>query len=613
MHGIGGPDPGGVLGCEPGSTPVVSWRSEARSRSAVRRCAGENEVHLYHWSPLTSGSRTFALWPLLLPFTLVNLAGWMAPSRRRPGPARLHRAAAVVVGLATTAAASVWLVLAALIVWAEVGDAPSWLPGSAATDRFSVALASAAAAMGVLVLAATFAAAGFERFRPSSWGPAGRSAGRPWASLSARLDDPRFYDGGAAHATRWRVHVTVAVAALAAVAAAVHAGGTERSGEVVGRALLVVGAVHGVTLAAVVAAATGRDGDRRLSRRLVGAATATLGVILLGGLVLSATIALAGIGAVPPGPAAVLYDCYGWAALAGLAGVVVAVVNALLRRTPAESGPARALVPTIDARLRARLATVLSDLDVVVSGLAGGFAAAAGAAVAIRWSAIWDGSWRLTATAPVNIARSTFAFVLGAVVLNVIKSRASPAVLRRIGNIWDIVTFWPRAYHPFAVRPYAERAVPELQEFLRTAPRHGRLMVAAHSQGSVLAYAAVRPFVAGEGADATCSLPPFALVTFGSPLRALYAALFPHYFEPGEFDTTRRAIAGGWTNLFRCTDHVGRAVFTDDAEAVEAGAVGPDRPLADGDDLDGRVHGHNDYWGDPAVRQAVATGAATVA
>ena len=602
VHGIGGPDPAGVLGCPPNAS-VVSWRSGAGARSVVRCKAGDREVHLYHWSPLTSGSRSFALWPLLLPYTLVNVAGYMAPPGTSDRRRTLHRAGVVWVGLATTAATVAWLIVAAVAVWREVsGGDVGRRPGGMSGLYFTAAAVSAALAMAVLVLGATYMAAGFERYRRAAWPETPRPWKWPWgAGMASRLDDPQFYDNGTEHKVRWRVHVVVAVVAWIGVVATVYLGGTERTGHFLGRALIVVGVLQslGAALVAVAGLIPGEGDDRRLTRRLLGSGTAVLGILLLGGLVLSALIAVTGIDEVPPGAAAVLYDCYGWAILAAIGAAVFCLALALLSPVPAERGPTRVLLPTAGARLRARLATILSRLDYIVVTLAVAFSAATVAAVAVRWDELDDDSWRLTATPPVNIARSTFAFVLAFTVLNLVKSRAAPAALKRIGNVWDILTFWPRAFHPFAVRPYAERAVPELQEFMAGAPRRDQMVVAAHSQGTVLAYAAIRPSVAGTDDP----LPPFSLITFGSPLRALYAAVFPYYFDVDDFEATRQGVPGGWLNYFRFTDHVGRDVFD--------GAATADRPLADALPPAGKVLGHNDYWGEPEIRAAVALGAVT--
>jgi hypothetical protein len=600
VHGIGGPAPASVLGCPPNAS-VVSWRSGSDARSVVRCKAGDRDVHLYHWSPLTSGSRSFALWPLLLPYTLVNVAGYMAPPGRSEGRRTLHRAGVVWVGLATTAATVAWLVMAAVAVWREVsGGDVGRRPGGMSGLYFTAAAVSAALAMAVLVLGATYMATGFERYRRASWPAAPRPWRWPWgAGVGARLDDPQLYDNGTEHKVRWRIHVAVAVVAWLAVVATVYVGGTERTGHFLGRALIVVGVLQGLGAALVaVAGLLPSAGDhRRLTRRLLGSGTAVLGILLLGGLVLSALITVTGIEEVPPGAAAVLYDCYGWAILAAIGATVFCLVLALLTPVAAEKGPGRVLLPTAGARLRARLATILSRLDYIVFALAVAFSTATVVAVGLRWGELDDDSWRLTATPPVNIARATFAFVLAFTVLNLVKSRAAPAALKRIGNVWDILTFWPRAFHPFAVRPYAERAVPELQEFMAAAPRRDQLVVAAHSQGTVLVYAAIRPSVSGRGEP----LPPFSLVTFGSPLQALYAAVFPHYFDEAEFEQTRLGVPGGWLNYFRYTDHVGREVF-------DAGSA--DRPLVDAKPPAGKVLGHNDYWVEPEIRAAVALGAA---
>ncbi len=565
-------------------------------------------MHVYHWSPLTSGSRSFAVWPLLLPFTLVNVAGWMAPPGDSDRRRMLHRIGVVWVGLATTAATVVWLLVAALAVWREVsGGGRGRAPGEVSVLFFTAAAASAALAMAGLVLMATYMAQGFERFRPPTWPDRPKPWRWPWgAGATARLDDLAFFDNGDEHEVRWRIHVGVAAVTFVLVVATVFAGGTERAGHFVGRALIVVGVLQalGVALVAVAGLLRSAGDDRRITRRLLGAATALLGVLLLGGLVLSALITVAGIDEVTPGPTAVLYDCYGWATLAAIGGAVAVLVVTLLTPVAAEKVAGQAVLPTLDARFRARLATVLSNLDRIVCALSIGFALTTLIAVGVRWSAIFDDTWRLTATPPVNVARSTFAFVLAFTILNLVKSRAAPAALRRIGNVWDILTFWPRTFHPFAVRPYAERAVPELQEFLRAAARRDGMVVAAHSQGTVLVYAAVRPYVAG-GSAVGSPLPPFSMVTFGSPLQTLYAAIFPHYFSAVDFDATRADIPGGWVNCFRFTDHVGRAVFVPDGVAVADMAGGADVAIADARGADGKVNGHNDYWLEPVVRDAV--------
>jgi len=183
-------------------------------------------------------------------------------------------------------------------------------------------------------------------------------------------------------------------------------------------------------------------------------------------------------------------------------------------------------------------------------------------------------------------------------VLNLVKSRANPESLRRIGNLWDVITFWPRSFQPFAVRPYAERAVPELREFVLHGPQRPPLVVTAHSQGSVLIVAALCP-VAAEVPTTT------GLVTFGSPLRSLYAKLFPRSFPAASLQPVRR-----WRNVFRYTDHVGRAVFATDGQALDAYERQPtgtlaDRPIPDPSPTDPVLEGHNRYWASAEVRDAV--------
>ncbi|MGW0773759.1 hypothetical protein ACWD01_08945 [Streptomyces sp. NPDC002835] len=122
---------------------------------------------------------------------------------------------------------------------------------------------------------------------------------------------------------------------------------------------------------------------------------------------------------------------------------------------------------------------------------------------------------------------------------------------RTIGILWDVGTFWPRAAHPFAPPCYAERAVPDLtwRMCTWTARTGGRLVISGHSQGSVLAAAAVWQLPMATRRRV-------ALLTYGSPLERLYGRWFPAYFGP-------KALLGlsteldCWRNLWRHTDPIG--------------------------------------------------------
>ncbi|MCB5166714.1 hypothetical protein LG634_17945 [Streptomyces bambusae] len=166
---------------------------------------------------------------------------------------------------------------------------------------------------------------------------------------------------------------------------------------------------------------------------------------------------------------------------------------------------------------------------------------------------------------------------------------------RTIGILWDVGTFWPRAAHPFAPPCYAERAVPDLAWRMTTwtGRTGGRLVVSGHSQGSVLAAAAVR------------QLPPeararVALLTYGSPLRRLYGRWFPAYFGPGPLAALHRDV-DCWRNLWRATDPIGGPVLGP-ADGVDRGPLAD--PLAYGrtaeHPLPAPILGHDDYQSDPA-------------
>jgi hypothetical protein len=150
----------------------------------------------------------------------------------------------------------------------------------------------------------------------------------------------------------------------------------------------------------------------------------------------------------------------------------------------------------------------------------------------------------------------------------------------RIGMLWDVVSFWPRVFHPFAPPAYAARAVPELTRRIeevvgtRKAPR-GAVVLSGHSQGSVLSQAvAVR--LSQHAQERT------RLVTHGSPIVRFYRTYFPRYFPPTLLDYVARSMGdgpetwdGGWLNFWRPTDPIGDPVF-------EPAPDGQARHVADG-------------------------------
>jgi hypothetical protein len=595
VHGVGGTSPESMLGsC--GAPPVVAWRSDPAARSKVYRRADLPGVFAYHWAPLTSGSRWFALWPLLLPFTLSNVAGFMTSSERGVRAA-VFRTAAVLQAMALTATATWWAWAGALLVLQGV-DLPDWIPGA---RRTWAALFLGAVLMAILVLAATYGADGFERYRRSTW--ATEQPSRPWGRHAfTDLTDTRFYDNGRAHAARWYVHILVVLlaGAGAVVWVSASAGGSAAPMRPLG---WLVAAGTGVSLVAALVrvAAAGTRRAAGLGWRFLAPAVTIAATVVLGGLVLSVCLWVVSIGALPPGPLVLWYDAYGWAVGATIVAAAACLAWQLMTRSPGEPvrTPERAL-PTSAGRWLARLSTTLGHAYVMIVTFAGTFLVAT-IVTLVRNRHHLDG-YRLTNTPPVALARWTFALLIAFLFINVIRSRAAPDSLRRVGTIWDILTFWPRTFHPLAVRCYAERAVPELQDLLDQ-PERTPVVLVGHSQGSVLAYAAIRPLLmTPEGRD---QLADWALVTVGCPLRALYARAFPRYFPVSEFDAARAALDGRWRNLFRFTDYVGRAVFVSDEVAAAPSAPdapGGDRWLPDPGSPGTPVHAHSHYWEDPRVR-----------
>ena len=103
--------------------------------------------------------------------------------------------------------------------------------------------------------------------------------------------------------------------------------------------------------------------------------------------------------------------------------------------------------------------------------------------------------WQLGLQAPPLVQKVGIALaglVLPALAAYLYAAWSNPAKRRTIGVLWDVGTFWPRSYHPLCPPCYAERAVPDLQRRMWWLhDNDGRVMLVAHSQGTVLAVAAL--------------------------------------------------------------------------------------------------------------------------
>ncbi|MGC9665042.1 hypothetical protein ACNTMW_00615 [Planosporangium sp. 12N6] len=299
---------------------------------------------------------------------------------------------------------------------------------------------------------------------------------------------------------------------------------------------------------------------------------------------------------------------------------------------------------------RGRLADRLARHGGLLAAVVALVVAAGAAADLTMPPALFAASWRW----PVTIG----SWLLGGLVLVLFyvgrQAYASPAWRRTVGVLWDIGTFWPRAVHPLGPPCYAERAVPDLINRLTyltgtgepadgrepdgrdpagagTAsgppPHTGQVLLSGHSQGSVLAAVTVMQLSEETARHVR-------LLTYGSPLRRLYARFFPAYFgdyplhrlsgflgaEPGTATGAAR-----WRNLHRPSDPIGghvfhqfwpsewpdvtqqhRAVQEQLVHHVDCALLDPSFERAPGDSRYPPTYGHFDYPDDPAFAQATA-------
>ncbi|MDT5353839.1 MAG: hypothetical protein QOJ56_2371 [Mycobacterium sp.] len=181
---------------------------------------------------------------------------------------------------------------------------------------------------------------------------------------------------------------------------------------------------------------------------------------------------------------------------------------------------------------------------------------------------------------------------------------------RTVGILWDVITFWPRANHPLTPPSYGSQVVHDLSaqiDDLTDEPQHS-VVVCAHSQGSIIAAATLLKLGHRGGNRHT------ALLTFGAPLRRLYARNFPAYFGFAALNRLREVQTGRWINLWALSDPIGGWVFNDENLSVPAGLRLVDCRLPDAQGLDPGprqlrypVCAHSGFWSRPEYEAAIDT------
>lgn len=216
-----------------------------------------------------------------------------------------------------------------------------------------------------------------------------------------------------------------------------------------------------------------------------------------------------------------------------------------------------------------------------------------------------------------------------------------PAARKRLSLFWDVVTFWPRACHPFGPPSYGERAVPELvtrirriaggtydggeggehdparaQQAAQSVPeplastviheQHSAVLLVGYSQGSPISVAVV------------AQLPEdvrnrIALLTLAAPVHRLYGRAFPAFYGPKQLERLQKELTSPdgtvrWRNAVRRSDYIGGWALDEhysDTTVVDREIYDPPVLWDDADPTSPPAHLHSDWFSDPQTRPHV--------
>jgi hypothetical protein len=631
VHGVGGPQARKILGVlDDTDTETLRLPAPPRqdglfadTKSRIVRRVGEPTTVAYEWGGLTLGSLLNALWAVYLPLTFLNVAGWSG----RPGAGRRNRAVVHVLCALGTLTYVAWIGYLLLDVvgrqWRDrlvASDLPGWADAAVRRGGLPLAHAVFAGVLAALWVVNRRSGACFE-------GVTAGEAVESWDE-QGQVVDPAFFGHARSYERLRSRHEALALGgALAAVGLgfvprhlATAPGSSLTS---IGVAIVVLALVQGLLLVGLWVAC-------RWAGSVPQAVFATVGTVLchaaFAGVAITAGARLSRWPTIDParpivaGPELGFGDFFFLALALGVASCAVFAWT-VHRRGGAAAGYGE------PRKLRVALVGSANTMGALVSV---SFAALLVVLIGLQWSALdlrgpatWWGSsihWYEHYRAGQNAAQKLGGLALASLALALVAVLRRPrqgGLARVLGNVWDVLTFWPRRFHPFAVPPYAERAVPELRASVRHLRRHdAALVVLGHSQGSVLAFTALAEELAADPGGG-----PVSLLTFGSPLGVLYEHAFPAYFDGVVRATVAERIhgAGGrWWNVYRSTDPIGGPLcpaeagvasehwfdkwLPDPRQAAVANPVPVPPPLERARPW-GSADGHNFYLADPAVRR----------
>jgi len=578
-----------------------------------------------------------------LPFTLVNLAGWMLPLEEGASPGLLRGIRGLVHVLAALLTATYVFALGVILVdivgfqWAGriAGVQRLVTTGIASEQKIGVAvgLLALTGVVAGLVYASGTSQAVYEQERPPVLDdPKGDV---PWSSTE-RLTSGRFFFHPEAAKRRWRWHVAVAGACwfLVLVVAVwrVYVSDMQPQSPLgVGRLQTGCSGLAYVVLALLWATSLGvrrKPGEQWSRSGPAIAATLAVGLVdAIGSGTMLLLVKLlnrwpespVGAPVVQGGSEVNLLDVWGGLVIAfGLAAVIFGYIVAFSPRARTDDLPERSSPPGypadgLDGWTRRSVARARYLAIVARRGWSVAFVVAFTMFFAVSTAHLLRVNWTgwPSLAAPTNTGAPLYqvgAYIIPALVLRVVflVGFGRPGVRTAALMLRDFLTFWPRRFSPFAVPPYPERAVPKLQGRILFQMRDGEdqrpLVLGVEGQGSVVAFAALSSMPAER-------LKRVALVTCGSPISTLYGALFPAYFGPDQVELLRDKLATpadglvGWRNFYRQTDPIGGPVFlkttTPEADTELADvSFGPDVDVRD----TARIAGHSNYMQEPAVR-----------